>query len=434
MGAAGLGREPKPVSNSGAVNPKETTMSLTPRRFYTPSRTSCGATTSAGAVLAATLLGMGAVTAQGIGHDTIGVIVDRGLASPNPALARVPYVHVFDPQTDQITAGVPLPTIPGTGVFDVEIAPDLSEAYVADNNTNLIWFIDLTTNPPSLAAGINPLYTPRGALDLALTPDGHYLLAASGNGLATGGTGMGVIDVHNRTIASTRNFHPFSPTAVEVAPDGSILVAELRVSQPSYAETVVRRFTLDNGTLVDTGESIGTANIPGIQDLLVPQYPHLPAAVARMLSRNVVYCSRPAGQTLGTLRIAGLEPLDSIPLAFPTGIDLTFDWLRHIVYVRTNELGVSGPAGVGNARIDGYFLNPVTGSIQQHVCSIGLDRRAGTAFGCEQTAIDPVEQKLYVSGLAGGEVRVYDSLTGVHASTMTSPDLIWALGVAVRRR
>jgi hypothetical protein len=395
---------------------------------------SLGATPIAGVVLTAAWLGTGALTAQGIGRQTIGVIVDRGLASADPALARVPYLHVFDPETSQITAGVPLPTIPGTGVFDVEIAPDLSEAYVADNNTNEIWFIDLTTDPPSLSSGVNPLYTPRGALDLALTPDGRYLLATSGNGLSTGGTGMGVIDVRSRTVASTRDFLPYSPTAVEVAPDGSVLVAELHVSQASYAETVVRRFTLDNGTLVDTGESVGTAGIPGIQDMLVPDYPHLPAAVGNRLSRHVIYCSRPAGQTLGTLRNEGLEPVDSIPLAFPTGIDLTFDWLRNVVYVRSNESGVSGPAGVGNSRIDGYFVNPVNGRIQKHVYSIEFDRRAGTAFGCEQTALDPVERRLYVSGIAGGEVRVYDSLNGEHVTTMTSPDLIWALGIAVRRR
>lgn len=395
---------------------------------------SLGSMAIASIVLTAAL-STGSATAQGIGRRAVGVIVDRGLASTNPALARVPYVHVFDPATSQITAAVALPTIPGTGVFDVEIAPDLSEAYVADNNTNQIWFIDLTTNPPSLSSGVNPLFTPRGALDLALTPDGRYLLAASGNGLATGGTGLGVIDVHDRTVASTRDFHPYSPTAVEVAPDGSVLVAELHLSQPSYAETTVRRFTLDDcGTLVDTGESIGAPNIPGVQDMLVPQYPHLPVWISRQLSHHVVYCTRPAGQTLGTLQIAGLEPRDEVSLAFPTGIDLTFDPLRSIVYARTNEAGASGPAGVGNSRIDGYFFNPLNGCIQLHVFSISFDRRAGTAFGCEQTAVDPVLRKLFVSGLGNGEVRVYDSVTGVQRATITSPDLIFALGVAVRRR
>lgn len=385
------------------------------------------------AVLTATVLSVGEVAAQCPNHQAVGVIVDRGRADPDPALARVPYVHVFDPATTQITGVVALPTIPATGVFDVEIAPDLSEAYVADNNTNEIWFIDLTTNPPSLASGVNPLYTPRGALDLALTPDGRYLLATSGNGLATGGTGMGVIDVHNRTVASVREFLPYSPTAVEVAPDGSVLVAELHVSQASYAESVVRRFTLNNGKLADTGDSIGSPSVPGVQDILVPSYPQLPAAIQNYLSRHAVYCSRPAGQTLATLRIAGLQPVSTIATAYPTGIDLTFDWMRSIVYLRSNESGVSGPAGPGNTRIDGYFLNPMNGNLQQHVFSITLDRRAGTAFGCEQTAIDPVTRKLFVSGLAGGEVRVFNSLTGVQTATITSPDLIWALGVAVRR-
>jgi len=88
---------------------------------------------------------------------------------------------------------------------------------------------------------------------------------------------------------------------------------------------------------------------------------------------------------------------------------------------------------VGNSRIDGYFLNPVTGCIQQHVFSISLERRAGTVFGCEQTAMDPILRKLFVSGLGNGEVRVYDTQTGVQTATITSPDVIWAIGVAVRR-
>jgi hypothetical protein len=41
---------------------------------------------------------------------------------------------------------------------------------------------------------------------------------------------------------------------------------------------------------------------------------------------------------------------------------------------------------------------------------------------------------MFVSGLAGPEVRVFDSLTGVQAGTITHPDFLWGVGVNVRRR
>lgn len=378
------------------------------------------------ALLAAT----GFATGQGLGHHAIGAVVDRGSTS----LPRAPWVHVFAPDTQQFLGTVPLPTAAVTGVFDIEIAPDLREAYVSDNVLNQIWIIDLTTTPPSLAAGINPVQLTNGCLDLSLTPDGRWLLVAAGNGLATGGTSLVVVDVANRVQASVRAFDPTSPTAVEVAPDGSVLVADLQVAQPSYHESRVRRFTIAaNGALVDTGETVGAPNIPGVQDLLVPSYPQLPAPVNAWLSRHVVHVSRPAGQTLGSLQLQGLAPVESVTLAYPTGIDLNFDPLRSIVYVRTIESPVSGPAGIGNSRIDGYLFNPFTGQFHRQMVTIPLDRRAGTAFGCEQTALDPVGRRLFVAGLASGEVRVFDSLSGAQVGSMTSPDLIWALGIAVRR-
>ena len=367
--------------------------------------------------------------AQGIGPNAIGAVVDRGPLSP----PRAPWVHVFDPATMQLTGTVELPTA-STGVFDIEISPDLREAYVGDNNLDQIWFIDLTTSPPSLAAGTNPLQLTGGCLDLALSSDGRWLLASSGNGVGTGGSSLAVVDVLHRVQASFRSFSPTSPTAVEVAPDGSVIVADLQVATTSHHETNVRRFTIDaTGTLVDTGELIGAPSIPGVQDLLVPSYPHLPAPVNAWLSRHVVHVSRPAGQTLGSLQLAGLAPIASLTLDYPTGIDLAFDPLRSMVFVRTIESPVSGPAGIGNARIDGFLFNPFTGQFHRRMVTIALERRAGTAFGCEQMALDPLGHRLFVAGLAGGEVRVFDSMSGAQVGSMTSPDLVWALGVAVRR-
>ena len=63
-----------------------------------------------------------------------------------------------------------------------------------------------------------------------------------------------------------------------------------------------------------------------------------------------------------------------------------------------------------------------------------MERKPGTAYGVEQMAVDPASRRLFVSGLAGGEVRVFDSLTGQQIGTITDPDFLFGLGVAVRRR
>ena len=369
------------------------------------------------------------------GQDTVGVIADRGRANP----PRAPFVHVFDPGTMQITASIPLPILPFASVFDVEIAPDLGEAYVSDFDNNQLWVIDLRTSPPSLASGINPIpVTGPAPEDLALTTDGRYLLVSTGNTLASaGGTGssLSVVDVRTRTEVSTVNFAPNCPIAVETSPDGSVLVSEMIAATPTFHNTNVRRFRIDRrGTLTDTGDVVGISALPGVQNLLVPNYPWLPGKINALLAQHTVHVSRPAGQTMGSLRTRGLTVAQSVTLDYPTGIDLCFDSLRSILYVRSNELGSSGGAGVGNSKIDGYLFLPFTGQFGERIVSIPLERRAGTAFGVEQTALDPLARRLFVSGLAGPEVRVFDSLTGARVGTISHPDFLWGVGINLRRR
>jgi hypothetical protein len=346
---------------------------------------------------------------------------------------------VIDPNTMQITASVPLPLAPFAQVFDAAIAPDLDEAYVSDFLGHAIWVIDLTQNPPALASGINPIVVSANSVqDIALTPDGRFLITATGNELATaGGTGgsMTVVDLTTRTQVEVVDFSPHCPIAVDAGPDGSVVVSVLKVAQPSFHDTDVRRFTIDgNGQLTDTTESIGIAAVPGVQNLLIPTYPHLPARANAILSRSTVHVSRPAGGTFGSLQTQGLSVVESLPLGNPSGIDACFDAVHNVLYVRSNELGISSAAGVGNSRIDGYQFLPFLGTFGPAVMSVSLERRAGTAFGVEQTAVDPLTRRLFVSGLANGEVRVFDSITGVQLTTITHPDLLWGVGISMRRR
>ncbi|HEX6813190.1 MAG TPA: hypothetical protein VF384_16320 [Planctomycetota bacterium] len=375
------------------------------------------------------------MTAATAAAQSVGIVVDRG----STALARAPYVHVIDPGAMQVTASVPLPLAPFAQVFDAAIAPDLGTAYVSDFLGHAVWVIDLTQDPPALAGGINPIVvTANSVQDIALTPDGRFLITGTGNELATaGGTGgkMTVVDLATRTQVDVVDFSPHCPIAVDAGPDGSVVVSVLEVAQPSFHDTDVRRFTIDgSGQLTDTTDSVGIASVPGVQNLLIPAYPHLPARTNAILSQSTVHVSRPAGGTFGSLRTQGLSVVESHPLGNPSGIDACFDAIHHVLYVRSNELGISSAAGVGNSRIDGYYFLPFLGTFGPPVMSVSLERRAGTAFGVEQTAVDPGTRRLFVSGLANGEVRVFDSITAVQLTTITHPDLLWGVGIAVARR
>lgn len=374
-----------------------------------------------------------ATTGTLLAQNGVGVLVDRGSANP----ARAPYVHVFDPCTLQITGSVALP-LPGFDqVFDCEIAPDKRTAYVSDFLGHRVWVVDLTQSPPVLATGINPIVVTSNSIqDIELTPNGRFLLTSTGNELASaGGTGgsLSVIDLTTRTQVESVDFSPACPIAVAAGPDRSVVVSVLKVAQAAFADTDVRRFTIDaNGQLTDTSESIGIAQIPGVHNLLIPTFPHLPTWARAYLSRSTVHVSRPAGGSFGSLCTKGLTVTQTMPLGNPTGIDACFDPLRHLLYVRSNELGVSSGAGVGNSRIDGYLFLPFFGAFGPPVMSVALDRRAGTAFGVEQTAVDPATRRLFVSGLANGEVRVFDSLSGIQVGSITHPDLLWGFGICIR--
>ncbi|MEM9382665.1 MAG: hypothetical protein AAGB93_22115 [Planctomycetota bacterium] len=373
-------------------------------------------------------------------HDVIGVLADRGAPGDT---GRSPFVHVFDPATLEIEASIPLPIPAFSPVFDVEIAPDLGEAYVSDFNGAAVWVVDLDANPPALAAGVNPIdlaaatTAPNGEAaiqDLAVTRDGRFLVAGTGNGLFDGGSGFAVVDLSTRAVTDSVDLAPGSPIAVATSPDGSVIVSELVESSSTAAVTNVRRYRLTHdGRLIDTGEVAGADVLPGAHNVLVPSFPFLPRFVDAFVSRSVVHVSRPTGQTVGSLDLHGLAASDERTLVFPTGIDLNFDPLRRLLYVRSNEQGTPGPAGAGNGRIDVYGFRPFRGRFGGPILSIPLDRKAGTAFGSEQTAIDPLLRRVYVSGLGNGEVRVFDSLTGEAVGTITNPDFLFGLGIRVRR-
>jgi hypothetical protein len=66
------------------------------------------------------------------------------------------------------------------------ITPDQTKAFVSRfQTTNSVVVIDLTTSPPSLAGGVNPISTSTQGLDLTLSGDGQYLILGDGSAAAS---------------------------------------------------------------------------------------------------------------------------------------------------------------------------------------------------------------------------------------------------------
>jgi DNA-binding beta-propeller fold protein YncE len=170
---------------------------------------------------------------------TIGMVADDTTKS----------VTVFDADTHVVLGTVPLPSASGfTIVGDVLITPDLKLGFVTNFN-NEIFVIDLTTSPPSLTGGTNPIPISNLGHDLSISPDGKFLVVSGGGSFQP----ISVIDIAARTEVSTFPAGAAS-TSVDVCSDGSVLTA-------SAFDSMVQRFTLsDTGTLTDTGEVLNLSD------------------------------------------------------------------------------------------------------------------------------------------------------------------------------
>jgi hypothetical protein len=86
-------------------------------------------------------------------------------------------VTVFDADTHVVLGTLTFP--PGFGLGDVLITPDLKQGFVSGLD-HKVFVIDLTTSPPTLAGGINPIPISNVGADLSASPDGKSLVASGG--------------------------------------------------------------------------------------------------------------------------------------------------------------------------------------------------------------------------------------------------------------
>ena len=129
-------------------------------------------------------------------------------------------VTVFDADSHAVL--VSLPIGPSNVIGDCVVNPEGTRGLVTDFSANL-WVVDLTTMPPTLAGGTNPIPMSNSAgEDVALTADGAYAVVCDGSGL----TPVSVVSVASQTEVDSLNLG-HDCNSVDVCDDGSVLVTSV---------------------------------------------------------------------------------------------------------------------------------------------------------------------------------------------------------------
>jgi len=177
---------------------------------------------------------------HGLTGTSLGMVVDNATGKGT----------VFNADTNTV-----LGTVSGLGGLapvsgDCTITADGRQAFFTHFNSS-VTVADLTTTPPSLAGGDNPIGISNPGEDTALSPDQRFLLVCGGNQPAA----ISVIDVATQVQVSSFSLGT-DCNSIDVCSNSSVLVT-------SFTANRVRRLALSkSGILTDTGESLTSAGGP----------------------------------------------------------------------------------------------------------------------------------------------------------------------------
>jgi Ca2+-binding RTX toxin-like protein len=325
----------------------------------------------------------------GLSAKTIGMVADNDTDS----------VTVFDADTHAVLGTVSIPF----GGIDVLITPDLKRGFVT-NGDYKVFVIDLTTSPPSLAGGTNPIPISGAGEDLSISPDGKFLVVAPGTFPTT--DPLSVIDIATQAEVSTFFTGDESSDSVEVCSDGSVLIT-------SFLESgTVRRLTLGgSGVLTDTGE------------VLPVRFPTNVSCAPGARSGIVIRLSE-----VTSFVIPGLAEVDERFLSGASGSTGTFNPTGNRVFVRSSR-----PTEGGIGVIEVFEFNSATGALGANPL-LTFFVGDGSDIGAEIIALHPNGGKLYVSEPrfdAPSAVGIYDPNTGTLLASITDPNIVFPTGVTV---
>ena len=159
-------------------------------------------------------------------------------------------IHVIN-VNNNTTIGPLLSGNVGSGyLLDPVITPDGNKALITSFSEQRVYFVDIANAYNLSVSGFVDIGFP--AEDIALTPDGAYAIVTDGGG----STKIAVINVGAMSLIQTLDVAPKEVIAVDIAPNGTVLVAD-------YTNNQVHVLTMNLTTGVLTDLAIAIAVSPG---------------------------------------------------------------------------------------------------------------------------------------------------------------------------
>jgi len=326
---------------------------------------------------------------------TLGIVIHAV-----PTLAQIGMVSdqgsnkvvVFNGATNTVLGTVSIPGSPN--LYDCAVMPDQTLGFTVDFAAR-VWVINLTTSPPSLAAGTNPIPISNNGEDIAITADKQFLVVCDGGGTQP----VSAVRIASRTQVSTLATGEYT-NAIEACPDGSILVG-------AFSPGTVRRLKIDSGgNLTNTGEVLS-----GGQPMNVYCAPDGVSGIVVDFGTN----------TVRSFKINGLGLVDTRSLP-DQGLCGAISPAGDRIYVRT--LG-------GSNRVVAFGFNSATGALSTTpIFSIPVGIAQSSFYGVEQLALNPDGTKLYVPEPGTSSVRIYDASNGNFLTSITNPSIVEPVGIS----
>ena len=158
-------------------------------------------------------------------------------------------IYIIDAATDTAQGPFLRPLGTGNSLLDVVVTPDGGTAIVSNFDGKIIYFIDLTAPTPVVLGSVSITFW---AEDMALSPDGRWVLVTSGRAIAR----VASIDVLNRKLVQTQPVQ--GGQAVAVAADGeTVLVVDNERDQVHLLH-----LSPEDGKLTYAGQRLRTGNGP----------------------------------------------------------------------------------------------------------------------------------------------------------------------------
>jgi len=353
------------------------------------------------------------------------------------ALSNVNSIGILDGKTQSLTA-VKLTDALGSaggGLFDVVISPDGKTTVISNFGDSKVYFID--TSDPTVPMVKGYLTLGFFAEDMAMTPDGKYLLVTDGGFSSK----IAVVDVASRTLVeefeavenTTDPLNPWTPQfqSVAIAEDGmTVLTADywnLKINVLTISDTghlTYVNFIDVSNTLHD---SVADVDIPTLRPINVDISPDGKTAIVASIAESW----KDAAHTIKAdliFPVLNITGPGQVTLTNMVNVGSAYDGSQTVVF---NHDGTKAYLMVTQQLPDPYptdpdYLGPKNVIIVLNVTAPGVASNAGTPieveiygrsqlFGVDTLAVDNSSKYLYVSNptLSGGSyfIQVIDLTT-----------------------